>query len=228
MSNFNSNTYINSDCSLIIEFNNESSLELTQFILGVQENIKQNGSDKIIETVPAYNSLLVIYQPQNFQPQQEIDLIDRLIETSEPVNHKHSQHHIIPVCYDEQFAIDLKQVAKHCNLSIAEVIKRHTENHYYVYMLGFLPGFLYLGGLNTQLHCPRRSEPRPRIEAGAVAIGGNQTGIYPIDSPGGWNIIGKTPQPMLTTDSEVPAIAKPLDTIQFKPISLEEFLSYGD
>lgn len=227
MSQFNSSIHINSDCSLIIEFNHKPSLELSRFILGVQNNIKSDGRKSILETVPAYNSLLITYQAETFKPEEEINIIHRLIETSKPVDNEKSQHHIIPVCYDEKFAIDLKHVAKHCDLSTDEVIKLHTENHYHVYMLGFLPGFLYLGELNAKIHCPRRSDPRPKIEGGSVAIGGDQTGIYPVDSPGGWNIIGKTPQPMLNLEAQHPAIANPLDTIEFKPISLEAYLNYG-
>ena len=177
--------------------------------------------------MPAYNSLLVIIEPSHFSADRVIKKLESLLRDVEPLSLTNSQKHIIPVCYHTSLAPDLEQVAKHNGLTVEEVIEVHTGGEYPVYMLGFLPGFLYLGGLDTRIHCARRDDPRPKIEAGAVGIGGDQTGIYPIDSPGGWNIIGKTPMPLLDiTRKSHPAVAKPLDTIQFKAISLEEFQQY--
>ena len=129
----------------------------------------------------------------------------------------------IPVCYDAVFGIDLEAISKEKNLSKEEIIKRHSQAIYTVYFIGFLPGFLYLGGLDESLHVPRKSTPRLQIEKGAVAIGGNQTGVYPTESPGGWNIIGNSPIEFFNPKLETPCFAKAGDKISFKPITIQEF-----
>ncbi|RDX38183.1 5-oxoprolinase subunit PxpB [Kangiella sp. HD9-110m-PIT-SAG07] len=225
MANFSIHT--NSDNSVIVEFSDDISIELTRYILSAKEIVERNRISGFIQAVPAYNSLLVIIEPSRFSASRVIEKLETLLRNIEPLSLKHSKKHIVPVCYHTSLAPDLEQVAKHNGLTAEEVIEVHTRGEYPVYMLGFLPGFLYLGGLDTTIHSPRRNDPRPKVEAGSVGIGGDQTGIYPIDSPGGWNIIGKTPIPLLDiTRKDHPAIAKPLDTIQFKAISLEEFKQY--
>mgnify|MGYP005819369923 CR=1 FL=1 len=125
----------------------------------------------------------------------------------------------IRVCYDLQFGIDLEAISSEKGLSIEEIIALHTENMYTVYFTGFLPGFLYLGGLNEKLSTPRKQTPRTAIPKGAVAIGGTQTGIYPQVSPGGWNIIGNTPVPMFRVNETKPCKIQAGDKIKFHPIS---------
>ncbi|GAA0201250.1 5-oxoprolinase subunit PxpB [Kangiella japonica] len=223
---FDFSVNLNSDNSLIIEFSGDISLELTRFILGCKQSIEQSHPNGFIEAVPAYNSLLVIFNPLGWKPQQTIQSIEKSLRSTKAVGATDAKKHVIPVCYDASLAPDLEYVANKTSLSVEEVIQLHTASEYPVYMLGFLPGFLYLGGLNPKLHCARRDDPRAKVEAGSVAIGGEQTGIYPIDSPGGWNIIGKTPMRIFNITKKNPAIAKPLDTIQFTSISLDEFNSY--
>ena len=220
--------YINGDNSILIEFSDSISLELTRLILGIKNNLDNHSLPGFIESVPAYNKLLVIFKAENFDHKEMMLLVDTIIKNSKPLEVSTSKQHIIPVCYDESVAPDLMYVANYCKLSIKDVIERHSGQDYPVFMLGFLPGFLYLGDLDSHLHCPRRDEPRPHIEAGSVGIGGTQTGIYPVNSPGGWQIIGKTPVTMFNPNSEVPSIARPLDTVRFNPISLEEFKQYGN
>ncbi len=222
----NFSIHINSDNSVIVEFSDDISIELTRYILSAKDIIEQSDISGFIEAVPAYNSLLVIIEPSHFSADRVIKKLESLLRDVEPLSLTNSQKHIIPVCYHTSLAPDLEQVAKHNGLTVEKVIEVHTGGEYPVYMLGFLPGFLYLGGLDKKIHCPRRDDPRSRIEAGSVGIGGDQTGIYPINSPGGWHIIGKTPIALLDISKSVPAIAKPLDTIQFKAISLEEFKQY--
>lgn len=218
--------YINSDCSLIIEFEGEISLELSRFILGAKLAIEKASLEGFVEAVPAYNSLLLIFEPKAFQVERLLQETKELLDKTESLAPSQSTRHDIPVCYHESLAPDLAYVANHAGIPTEELIKLHSQTEYPVYMLGFLPGFLYLGNLNKALYCPRRENPRPRVDAGSVAIGGDQTGVYPIASPGGWHIIGKTPISMLDSSRQNPAIAKPLDTIIFKPISLEEFNQY--
>ncbi|MHC9509764.1 5-oxoprolinase subunit PxpB [Kangiella sp. M94] len=224
---FGFTTFINSDHSILIEFEGTVSEDLTRFILGVAETITELATKKqiegFIEQVPAYNSLLVIFNPLHFNPEQAQQTLNSAIKKAKPVSSQQDSLIEIPVCYDPRVADDLEYVADYCKMTVDELIRSHSQQEYTVYMLGFLPGFLYLGDLDKRLHCPRRDNPRTRIEAGSVGIGGSQTGVYPIASPGGWQIIGRTPITMLNVDQSPPAIANPLDKVRFVPISFDEF-----
>lgn len=220
---FNYQLFINSDHSILIEFEGDISESLLRYILGAAESIHNKPPTGFIELVPAYNSLLVIFEPLEFQPEQALSDIKTTIEQAKPVSAGSSRTIEIPVCYDVRVAHDIDYVADYCGMTVEELIEAHSSQNYTVYMLGFLPGFLYLGGLDERLHCPRRDNPRTKIEAGSVGIGGSQTGVYPIASPGGWQIIGRTPTTMLDIEQSPPSIANPLDNIRFVPISYEEF-----
>jgi inhibitor of KinA len=127
------------------------------------------------------------------------------------------------VCYHVNFGIDLEAISIEKKLSTEDIIKRHSQVIYTVYFIGFLPGFLYLGGLDDSIYVPRKSTPRLQIDKGAVAIGGNQTGVYPESSPGGWNIIGNSPIEFFNPKLEKPCFAKAGDRIVFKPVSMEAY-----
>ncbi|SHH26678.1 5-oxoprolinase subunit PxpB [Ferrimonas marina] len=129
----------------------------------------------------------------------------------------------VPVCYQSELAPDLASVARHSGLSEQEVVARHSQGHYRVCFLGFTPGFAYLAGLDPQLATPRKREPRLAIPAGAVAIGGDQTGIYPSATPGGWRIIGQTPLPLLDLAQQPPSVLQPGDQVRFDPIDQGQF-----
>jgi inhibitor of KinA len=129
----------------------------------------------------------------------------------------------IPVCYDAQFGIDLDEMSGHLGLSAKEIIELHSGATYTVYFIGFLPGFLYLGGLDKRLYVSRKAIPRLRVPKGAVAIGGQQTGIYPMQSAGGWNIIGNTPISLFDATKEPPCFARSGDKINFLPVDMEAY-----
>lgn len=129
----------------------------------------------------------------------------------------------IPVCYGGEHGPDLAAVAGHARLAPGEVVRRHTAAEYTVAMLGFAPGFPYLLGLDAALHVPRRADPRTRVPAGSVAIGGAQTGIYPRELPGGWNLIGRTPQVLFDPERDPPCLLAPGDRVRFRAIDAEEF-----
>jgi inhibitor of KinA len=129
----------------------------------------------------------------------------------------------LPVCYDKSFGIDLEEIAKKRNLTVEEIEVLHHSVTYRVYFTGFLPGFLYLGGLSGKLVMPRKETPRSMIVKGAVAIGGSQTGIYPQESPGGWNIIGNCPIPLFDVHWKLPCKIRSGDQVQFSPISMNEY-----
>ena len=129
----------------------------------------------------------------------------------------------IPVCYGGEFGPDLADVAAHCGIETTDVIERHSRNEYTVAMLGFMPGFPYLRGLDPSLHTPRRAAPRTRVPAGSVAIGGAQTGIYPRESPGGWQLIGRTPLTLFDVSRPLPALLHTGQRVRFKPIDARDF-----
>ena len=130
----------------------------------------------------------------------------------------------IPVCYGGEYGPDIQNIAEHAGLSQEEVIQIHSSRDYLIYMLGFLPGFTYLGGLDERLHTPRLANPRIRIPAGSVGIGGSQTGIYPLDSPGGWQLMGMTPGKTYDPARETPILVEAGDYIRFVPVEEEEYL----
>jgi len=133
----------------------------------------------------------------------------------------------VPVCYDEEFAFDLETVAQHCGLPPNEVVARHAAARYGVRCVGFTPGFPFLGGLPPKLETPRRKSPRAAVPAGSVAIGGPQTGIYPLSSPGGWNIIGRTPLRLFDVTREPAALLRAGDRVRFVSIGREEFEAWS-
>lgn len=186
------------------------------------------------EIVPAYASLTVHYDPAFFlnDGDAQIDvspfarigerLLALLLDSSDetlPATRRIE----IPVCYGADFGPDLAAVAAHADVSESEVIVLHSAGIYRVAMLGFAPGFPYLFGLNERLHLPRRTTPRIRVPAGSVAIGGQQTGIYPGELPGGWHLIGRTPLRLFDADRSPPALLAPADEVRFVAIDFEEF-----
>jgi inhibitor of KinA len=129
----------------------------------------------------------------------------------------------IPVCYDPEFGLDIEAVAAHHHYSVEEVIRLHTSATYLVYFLGFSPGFAYLGGLPQSLRTPRLATPRSQVAAGSVGIAGDQAGVYPIDSPGGWRLIGRTPVRMFDASANPPARLQPGDQVRFSAIDRSAF-----
>lgn len=134
----------------------------------------------------------------------------------------------IPVCYGGTYGPDLEQVADHCGLSPEQVIQLHSEGRYLVYMIGFAPGFPYLGGMSQQIAAPRRKTPRTVIPAGSVGIAGGQTGVYPLATPGGWQLIGRTPVKLFRPEADKPSLLQAGDHVRFLPITVDEFENWRD
>ncbi|WP_100611289.1 5-oxoprolinase subunit PxpB [Confluentibacter lentus] len=209
--------------AILVEWPSKIDVLILKDIIRFKNTIQENNIKSIVELKSAYNSLLIIYDTicRNFE--NEINLLKTIYNSHGLQYDSLSTLWKIPVCYDVCFGIDLEAVSVEKNLSKDEIIKRHFQAIYTVYFIGFLPGFLYLGGLDEVLHIPRKSTPRLKIEKGSVAIGGNQTGVYPIESPGGWNIIGNSPITFFNPKSNPPCFAKAGDKISFKPISLSDY-----
>ena len=175
----------------------------------------------VTETVPAFASLLVRYDPLRTDFDAVSQALSRLAGGIAAGNAQAGRTVEVPVCYGGAYGEDLPAVARHAGLSEEEVIRLHSGRTYRIYMLGFLPGFPYLGGLDERLFTPRRETPRTRIPAGSVGIGGQQTGIYPMESPGGWQLIGRTPLCLFSPRRALPYAAG--DSIRFVPIDECEF-----
>ncbi|WKZ41028.1 MAG: 5-oxoprolinase subunit PxpB [Anaerolineales bacterium] len=171
----------------------------------------------IIETVPAYCTVLVHYDPLTTTYNQIKNLIKEKISHLDEATCRPSRHLEIPVIYGNASGPDLEPAAATLALSPPELIRLHSEREYTVYMMGFTPGFPYMGILNEKLILPRLSTPRTRVPAGSVAIAGSQTGIYPVDSPGGWHILGYTPLKLFDPLSETPFLFSPGDIVKFIP-----------
>lgn len=211
------------DQALKILFENTIDSEINHKVMMLDERLSQKDINGIEETIPAFRTLTVLYNGIKIDYQTLREMIKPLLSDLVRTDKKKKRIIEMPVCYDEQFGIDLKDVARHAKLSVDEVIQLHSERDYLIYMLGFLPGFAYLGEMNPLLVMPRLESPRLKINAGAVGIAGNQTGMYPMDSPGGWRIIGSTPVRLFDPEREAPVLYEAGDYIRFMPISLEEY-----
>jgi len=206
----------------LVEWPAQIDIQILNDIINFKDLIVKNNIKQILELKVSYNSLLIIYNKLLINFSDEIACIDKIYRSNKTMNKKEALFWRIPVCYDEEFGLDLDFISKEKSISKTDIIKRHSEAVYSVYFIGFLPGFLYLGGLDEVLHFSRKPTPRLHIEKGAVAIGGNQTGVYPNTSPGGWNIIGNSPINFFDILKAKPCFAKAGDQIKFYPVSKKE------
>ncbi len=207
------------DRGVLIEWPKEIANNILQDRLLFQKKIQKHCIKQIVDVIPAYNSLLIVYinTIDNFY---ELENNLRALYNQEiEINNQSNYKWIIPVCYEDEFGIDLADFSFKKGISKKMVIDMHTNALYTVHFIGFLPGFLYLGGLDEKLHLARKSSPNLNIKKGSVAIGGSQTGIYPINSPGGWHIIGNSPINWFDVSNENPCFASAGDKIKFQPIN---------
>jgi inhibitor of KinA len=212
------------DRAILIEWEAEICASISNTILAFQQKIGTFENRNIVDTIVGYTSLTIVYKMPIVDYLNEVAVLKK-INTSKDIGLKKSSFTWeIPVCYDVEFGIDLQEISKVTNLEISEIMKLHSQNLYRIYFIGFLPGFLYLGGLNKQLFFNRKSNPRLKVAKGTVAIGGEQTGVYPSESAGGWNIIGKTPVNFFNINEDSPCFAKAGDFIKFVSIDKNEFL----
>ena len=211
------------DTGLIVEFGEGIDPDINKKVRTMAAAVKNRKPDGIIEIIPTYRSLLFIYDPVQTQPRQLMALIEELESTIDTVGEQSVQVIEIPVCYGGDFGLDMENVKASSNLSTEEVIRLHSRPEYPIYMVGFTPGFPFLGGLDERLFTPRLTTPRLVVPAGSVGIANNQTGMYPIDSPGGWQIIGRTPLTLFAPKKKKPFLYKAGDKIKFIPISEDQF-----
>lgn len=214
------------DAALILTFGDQPSRQVSQVIHCTAKALSRANLPYIVDLVPTYTTLTVHYDPcqiNSLDPYEQFRTeLFQIIARIKPAQTETRPVIEIPVCYEADLAPDLDTVAKHCCLSPEEVIEIHSTPVYHVDFLGFAPGFPYLSGMDKRIETPRLETPRTKVSAGSVGIAGTQTGIYPLATPGGWQVIGHTPIKLVNFDQESPTILTPGDRIRFVPISQEE------
>ena len=211
---------------VVQEFEAEESLDA---VLRATRQLEVAQIRGVIDLAPAYTTVGVFFDPARTGPFEELRAnIERALAREADSTRARAPATIeVPVCYENEFAFDLEEVARRAGLPTDEVIRRHAEAHYLVSCVGSTPGYPYLSGLPPELATPRRASPRKEIPSGSVAIGGTQTGIYPRKSPGGWNIIGRTPLRLFEVERKPPALFHAGDRVRFRKISRQEFDSFA-
>jgi inhibitor of KinA len=232
------------DSAITLDFGNIIDETINEKVIALFHSLSKEPLPGMIEVVPAYSSLTIYYDI--FQLRKSVssnetvyewmtDQLEKRLQLPLLQNDSLSRLIKIPVCYDKEFALDIEEIANEKNITIDEVIRIHTSQPYRVFMLGFLPGFAYMGVIDRQIEMHRKLQPRQKVDAGSVGIAGRQTGIYPLASPGGWQIIGRTPLKLFGTQSNVPegevygetiCLLHPGDNVRFYSISKNEFENY--
>jgi len=203
------------DSSVLIQLGNEIDFDINKQVHVLSRLIEASNSEGIIETVPAYATLLVHYDPLILSFTQIKNHLRLMLNQTEETSSRKPRMVEVPVQYGGKYGIDLEHTAQHLNLTAHDVIRIHSEKTYTVYMMGFTPGYPYMGKLDEALVMPRLESPRTRVPAGTVAIAGLQTGIYSVNSPGGWNLIGWTPLKLFDPNSDSPFLFAPSDEVRF-------------
>ncbi|WP_235853093.1 5-oxoprolinase subunit PxpB [Helicobacter labacensis] len=208
--------------ALLLDFGAQISPKTHTQIQKVRVSLEARRIKGVVELVPAYCTLLIHYDPLVCSYGDLIHILDHLDIQKE---HLEVCSYLveIPACYAPEFGQDLASVCAHTKLSAQEVIDKHSAPDYLVYMLGFLPGFAYLGGLDALLATPRLATPRVQVAPGSIGIAGMQTGIYPLASPGGWQIIARTPLELYNPSKDPPVFLQPGDRVRFVPISIDTY-----
>jgi inhibitor of KinA len=213
-----------SEYAVTVEWPSEQYFHLVRQLNGLLHN---NAIPGCRETVPAYHSLTIFLDVQQTDVMTATATLHKLLESTEisalSVSTPEGRLLEIPVCYSAECGPDLSEAARKCGLSESDFIDIHSGTEYQVFMLGFAPGFPYMGWVDGRIALNRHNRPRMSVPAGSVAIAGTQTGIYPNDSPGGWQIIGQTPLPLLKDDPSDPFLFHPGDRVKFVPITAETF-----
>lgn len=212
------------DSAVVLQLGEDINQQTQEWVFAITLFLDEYSFEGLIEYVPAYTGVTLFYDPLLISYEEIIQNLEEMLEEI-IIESDVSDTKIwdIPVFYGGESGPDLELVASHCGITKEELIRIHSQPEYLVHMIGFAPGFPYLGGMDGALETPRREQPRPRVSAGSVGIAGKQTGIYSIDSPGGWQIIGKTPVKLFDLEAEPPSMLKAGDKLRFVPITAAEF-----
>jgi len=212
------------DKALLVEFGDIINPDVNRKVHSLHDVISNAKLSGVRECVPTYRSLLITYDPMKVSYEKLISEVEGLERMSkEHISERKARRAVIPVVYGGEFGPDIARVLQYHNLKDSDVIRIHSAREYMVYMIGFIAGFPYLGEVDDEIATPRLESPRIRVPEGSVGIAEKQTGIYPREAPGGWQIIGRTPLKLFDPSWRPPALLQPGDTVKFKPISIDEF-----
>jgi len=210
--------------AVVIEFGNEISSDINIKVRSMMIAVQNYNWNFVDELIPTYRSLMIQYNPLLITYDVLIQKLQELEKNLSKIDIPSPNVIEIPVCYGHEYGEDLLVVSEHNGIKVEDVINIHTSTNYLIYMIGFTPGFPYLGGMDEKIATPRLAKPRIKIDAGSVGIAGSQTGVYPVDSPGGWQIIGRTPVKLYDAERETPILLKTGDYIKFTSVSRDEYL----
>lgn len=213
------------DKAIFVEFGDAIAPELNRRVRNLMLTVQDKKISGVIETVPTYRSLLVYFDPRQISAKKLRETLYSLTQPLAESGLPKPKLIEIPTAYGGEYGPDLEFVAAYNGLSVPEVVEIHIGTPYLIYMIGFVPGFPYLGGMSPRIVTPRLETPRAKITAGSVGIAGNQTGIYPVESPGGWRLIGRTPLKLFDPSREPLALFQAGDYLTFVSITPEEFSS---
>jgi KipI family sensor histidine kinase inhibitor len=211
------------DAALTVEFGNEIDPALNTRVIAFADTVRAQLWEGVLDVVPTYRSVTIHVDPLALPVNRLTDRLLQLPHTVPSPTASVGSQHTIPVLYGDEWGPDLEDVAAFAKMSVADVIRLHSSVQYRVYMLGFSPGFPYLGSVPEPLAIPRLATPRSTVPAGSVGIAGHQTGIYPTSTPGGWRLIGRTPVALYRPTNSTPFLLSPGDVVRFEPIGLREF-----
>ena len=197
------------------------------WMLAATERLRHGFGPALVDLVPSYTTLMVHYDLTALTPAQARALIDQALTELQPQAQGSGQCHVLPVWYDLSVGPELTLLSQRSGLAVEEVIRRHSAHEYQVFALGFAPGFAFMGLVDEVLATPRLNTPRKRVAAGSVGIAERQTAAYPVVSPGGWNLIGRTPAKQFDRERDGYSLMQPGDTVRFAPVSHAEFVNLG-
>lgn len=213
--------------SIIVYFSNIISREKIDIVLNNYLHLKSLKIEGIVDIIPSYTTILIHYDLKIYDEKAILELLKSHISQEVQVAKEEGRLVEIPIYYDEEVGFDLGRISELSNLSIEEIINLHSSREYLVYTIGFLPGFAYLGEVDAKIATPRLQSPRTKIPKGSLGIADNQSAIYPVESPGGWNIIGRTYLDMFDKQIDGFSYLNVGDRVKFVPITKEEFLKNG-
>ncbi|MCK3849839.1 5-oxoprolinase subunit PxpB [Pseudomonas sp. W2Jun17] len=197
------------------------------WMLAATQRLRAEFGTALVDLVPSYTTLMVHYDLRELTPTQARELIDLALTDLQPQAQGSGQCHVLPVWYDLSVGPELTLLSQRSGLTVEDVIRRHSAHEYQVFALGFAPGFAFMGLVDESLATPRLNTPRKRVAAGSVGIAERQTAAYPVVSPGGWNLIGRTPAKLFDRERDGYSLMQPGDTVRFAPVSHTEFVSLG-
>lgn len=197
------------------------------WMLAATRRLREGFGSALVDLVPSYTTLMVHYYLLALSPAQARELIDQALTDLQPQAQGSGHCHVLPVWYDLSVGPELTLLAQRSGLAVDEVIRRHSQHHYQVFALGFAPGFAFMGLVEEQLAAPRLNTPRKRVAPGSVGIAERQTAAYPVESPGGWNLIGRTPAKLFDRERDGYSLMQPGDSVRFEAIGRAEFINLG-